>query len=165
METDLTSIIIVIIASACFFVPIIYFEYFKKRAARRFTAYFRKISKNNNLTLSQYDVWDDQYGIGIDEVAKKMIYLNKFNGHDVTVLQDLTELNKCRTVKKNNVIKMPDGDRNIPTRIDLQLGFLNPDKKDVTIGFYDGEIGESVRDEVILAEKWSRIINSKVKNR
>ena len=165
METDIVSIVIVVIASATFLVPIGYFEYYKKRAAKKFAASFKKESKNNSLNLTQYDVWSDQYGIGIDAAAKKMIYLNQKNGQAITVVQALPELKRCRIVKEDTRIMMPDGDRRIPARVDLQMEFLSPDKKNVSLEFYKGKIGDSVRDEVILAEKWSKIINSKITNR
>jgi hypothetical protein len=163
METDLTSIVIAIIASLTFIGPIVYFEYFKKRATLKFAAYFKKVSRNNSLNLSKYDVWNDQYGIGIDADAKKMIYLHKRNGHDVTELHNLPEVRNCRTIKEDNLIKTPDGDRRFPIRVEMHIEFVNPEKKNVSIEFYKGEITDFVRDEYLLAEKWSKIINSGIK--
>lgn len=164
MDTDITTMVIVIIASSTFLVPIGYFEFYKKRAANKFAATFKKVSKNNSLNLTQYDVWNDHYGIGIDAAAKKMIYHNQKNGQAVTVVHDLPQIKRCRVVKVDTHIMMPDGDRSIPTRVNLQMEFLSPEKKPVSVEFYKGEIGDYVRDEVLLAEKWTKIINSKSKN-
>ena len=162
METDPATLIIVLIASSTFLVPIFYFEYYKKRAAKKFTAGFKKISGKNSLNLSQYDVWGDRYGIGIDAAAKKLICHNRKNGQAVTVVHDLREVKKCRLVKEDALIKTPDGDRKLPARIDLQLEFISPDKKPVTLEFYKRRDGDDVAGEMLLAEKWAKIINSKM---
>lgn len=165
MEIDLSSIIIGIIALAFFFVPVIYFEYYKKRGTKKFTAHFNQVAQNNHLDLAQYDVWRDQYGIGIDSVAKKIMYQKHKNGQENTLILDLSELKRCRISKEDDRIKTPNGDRRITTRVDLQIEFLTPKKTDVTVEFYKGENGDSVRNEVTLAEKWSKIINSKLTTR
>jgi hypothetical protein len=162
MEIDLSSIIIGIIALSFFFVPIIYFEYYKKRATKKFTAHFNQVAQKNSLDLSEYDVWRDQYGIGIDTGAKTILYHKQKNGQENTVLLELSELKRCRISKEDDRIKTPGGDRRITTRIDLQIEFFSPEKTGVSVEFYNGENGESVRDEVILAEKWSKMINSRL---
>lgn len=162
MEIDLSSIIIGIIALSFFFVPIIYFEYYKKRATKKFAAHFNQVAQKNSLELSQYEVWRDQYGIGIDTAAKTILYHKLKNGKENTVLLDLSELKRCRISKEDDRIKTPDGDRRITTRVDLQIEFLSPEKTGVSVEFYKGENGDSVRDEVILAEKWSKMINSRL---
>jgi hypothetical protein len=165
MEIDLSSIIIGIIALSFFFVPVIYFEYYKKRGTKKFTAHFNQVAQKNSLDLAQYDVWRDQYGIGIDIGAKKIMYLKQKNGQDDTVILNLPELKRCRISKEDNRIKTPSGDRRITTRVDLHIEFLSPEKTDVSVEFYKGENGDSVRDEVILAEKWSKMINSRLTKR
>lgn len=164
MEIDIYSVIISIFALGCFFVPIYYYEYSRKKATKIFTSYFKQIAQKNNIELSQYDVWRDQYGIGIDTDAKKIMYLKKVNGHDNTVLLDLSEFKRCRLSKKDNRINTPEGDRKITTRIDLRIEPLSPNKTDNSVEFYKGEKGDFVSDEVKLAEKWTKIINSKLTN-
>jgi len=165
MDIDLPSIMILAVVLAFFIVPIIYFEYIKKWGTKKFTAHFNQVAQKNSLDLAQYDVWRDQYGIGIDTDAKKIMYLKQKNGQDNTVILNLSELKKCRISKEDDRIKTPNGDRRITTRIDLQIEFLFPKNKDISIEFYKGENGDSVRDEVFLAEKWSKMINSRLTNR
>lgn len=165
MDIDLISIIIAIVALSFFFVPVLYFEYYKKRATKKFNAYFNEIAQKNSLNLSQFDVWRDQYAIGIDTRAKKILYLKHKKGQDKTLVLDLSELKRCRISKENDRIKTPNGDRRLTTRVDLQYEFLNPKKSEITVEFYKGENGDSVRGEVSLAEKWSKISNSKLTNR
>jgi hypothetical protein len=161
MEIDLASIIIAIIAFSFFFVPIVYFEYFKKRATKKFTAHFIRIAQKNNLYLANYDVWHDQYGIGIDTVTKIILY-HKKNGQENTVLLDLSELKRCRISKVDDRIQTPNGEHRIVTRVDLQFEFLSPEIKDISVEFFEGVNGDTVRDEVTLAEKWSKLINSRL---
>jgi ribosomal protein L21E len=164
METDPATLLIVIIASSTFLVPIVYFEYYQKRAAKKFAAAFKKISAKNSLNLSQYDVWGDQYAIGIDSAAKKMMYHSRKNGQAGTVLEDLREVKRCRIVNEDTLIKTQDGDRRIPARIDLQLDFLSPGKKPVSLEFFKRREGDDGAGAMLLAEKWAKIISSKMRN-
>jgi hypothetical protein len=164
MDIDLSSIIIGIIALSFFIVPVIYFEYFKKHTTKKFTAYFNEIAQNNGVKLSQFDIWRDSYAIGIDSDAKQILYLKRKNGQDETQFVDLSEVNKCRVSKDDERIKTPNGEQRVTTQIDLQIEFKNPEKPHLTITFYNGKNGDSVRDEVTLADKWSRLINSKLKS-
>tara|TARA_R100001143_G_scaffold63387_1_gene70089 strand:- start:26451 stop:26948 length:498 start_codon:yes stop_codon:yes gene_type:complete len=165
MEIDIPSLIILTVVLSFFFVPIIYFECFKKRATKKITTYFNQVAQNNNLVLSQFEVWRDQYGIGIDTGAKKIMYLNQANGQNNTVILDLSEINKCRISKEDEQIKTPDGVRNITSWVALRIEFLSLKKTGILLEFYKGKNGDSVRDEFKLAEKWSKIINSKLTNR
>lgn len=165
MEIDLSSIIIGIIALSFFFLPVFYFEYYKKRATKKFTVHFNQVAQKNSLDLAQYDVWRDQFGIGIDTEAKKIMYYKQKNGQENTVILDLSEIKKCRISKEDDRIKTPDGDRRITTRVDLHIEFLSPEKTDVSVEFYKGESGDTVSEEVMFSEKWSKLINSRLTNR
>lgn len=165
MDIDLPSIIIITVVLSFFFVPIIYFEYFKKRATKKIIAYFDQVAKKNNLNLSQFDVWRDHYGIGIDAGAKKIMYLKQMNSQDNIVILDIPEIKKCRISKEDEQIQTPDGDRRITSRVALQIEFLTLKKTGISLEFYKGKNGDTVRDEVSLAEKWSKVINSKLTNR
>ena len=107
MEIDLSSIIIAIIALSFFFVPVIYFEYYKKMGTKKFTAHFNQVAQKNSLDLAHFDLWRDQYGIGIDTGAKKIMYHKQKNGQENTVILNLSELNRCRISKEDDRIKLP----------------------------------------------------------
>jgi len=165
MEIDLFSLIIIVITLSFFFVPFIYFEYFKNRTTKKFTAYFNELAQKNSLNFSQFDVWRDNYAIGIDSDVKQILYLKQKNGKDEILLIDLSEVKRCRISKKDERIKTPNGEQRITTQIDLKLEFHKSEKPHLSITFYNGKNGDSVRDEVTLADKWSKIINSKLKSR
>jgi len=165
MEIDLFTIIIGVLALSIFFVPILYFEYYKKRKTKKFTAYFNQLMQNNSIDLFQYDMWRDQYGIGIDTITKKIIYTKQGNGQDNTEILDLSEIKKCRISKEDDKISTPNGDRRLTTQVDLHIEFLSPKKPAVFLEFYKGENQDSAREEVFLAEKWSKIINAKLTNK
>lgn len=165
MEIDLYSVVIGVIALASFIVPIVYIEYYKNRDSRKLTEHFTKAAQEKSLRLSQFDVWHGRYAIGLDTRAKTVIYLYKRNGKEEVVLLDLTELKRCRISKEEDVSETGERSRRAPTRIDLRIGYLNPHKNDVTLEFYHRENGDTVRDELILAEKWSEIVRSKLTKR
>jgi hypothetical protein len=162
MEIDLTSIIIGIIALSIFFVPIFYYEVYKKRASKKFDKYFTEVARSHDLTLSQHDTWRDRYAIGFDENAGKVIHLRKKNGQDETVLIDLSGIKKCRISKADDKIKTPKGVIKRTSRIDLSLAYRNASKTDKLLEFYRGESGDELRGEMALAEKWSRMISSRL---
>jgi hypothetical protein len=135
----------------------------KKRNTKKFTAYFNEVAQKKGANLHNFDVWRDSYAIGIDSVAKQILYLKQNNGQDETHLIDLTEVKKCRISKDEERVKTPNGEQRITTQIDLHIEFHKAEKPHLIIPFYNGKHGDSFRDEVTLAEKWSKIINSKLK--
>lgn len=87
------------------------------------------------------------------------------NSQDNIVILDIPEIKKCRISKEDEQIQTPDGDRRITSRVALQIEFLTLKKTGISLEFYKGKNGDTVRDEVSLAEKWSKVINSKLTNR
>lgn len=160
MDIDISSIIIGIIALSFFFVPVIYFEYFKKRSAKKFTALFKDEAQKNGIDLSQFDVWRDRYGIGINSNANKLFYLNQKSGQNETRTVDLDAIKKCIIAKDDERIKTAKGNLRLTTRVDLLFEHIKSTQPDTTLEIFKGENGDSVRDEVQLAEKWSKRVNS-----
>jgi hypothetical protein len=165
MELDLFSLIIIFITLSFFFVPIIYFEFYKKRKSKKFTSYFNEVANKNNVSISHYDVWRDKYAIGIDSEVNQILYLNKKDGKDEIFLIDLSNVTKCRISKDNQVIKSQTGDQRVTTQIDLNLELKDTKNPILTLVFFKGNNGDSVIDEVALSDKWSKLINSKINNR
>jgi len=163
MDIDLFSIILGIIALSFFFVPVIYFEYFKKRTTKKLTSHFNDIAKTKNLNLSQVDVWSDKYAIGVDTIANQLMYLKQINGEDETLLIELHDVKSCRISKEVEGTKTQKGSQRGLKKIYLQIDFLSPEKNQEIISFYDEKNGDSVREEITLADKWSKLINSKIK--
>ncbi|MEX2574950.1 MAG: hypothetical protein WD317_11660 [Balneolaceae bacterium] len=162
MDIDLTSIIISIVALSFFFVPIFYYEVYKKRAAKKLESYFNDLARENKIGLTQYEVWRDSYAIGIDRDSNHVFYLKKNNAQDKTDLVDLSEIKKCRVSRIENKIKTDNGYTKITSRVDLELTHYNPKFSDIKIEFFREEGGNTLRNEVLLAEKWSGVINSRL---
>lgn len=161
MDIDLTSIIIGIIALAFFFVPVIYYEYIKKRSTKKITAFFKEEALKRNIQLTQSDVWRDRYGIGVDSNTHKLIYFKKNKDQDEFLVIDLKEIKKCRISKEDKRVKTEKGNLSITTKVALLCEHVRSASMDITLELYKGDKDNSVRDEIALAEKWSKILNSK----
>lgn len=162
MDIDLSSVIISILALSSFFVPIYYSEVYKKRTSKTFEAYFMDQARQHNISLAQYDSWRDYYAIGMDENAGNVCYLKKKNGQNHFRMVALSGIKKCRVSKTDSKVKTPNGEQKVTNRVELAFMYENSDKADEILEFYTDEYGDTLRNEVPLAGKWSSMINSKL---
>lgn len=162
MDTDLTTIFISIIAFSFFFVPIFYYEYVKKKFAKKFASHFNEAAQNSSIILSQFDVWRDRYGIGIDSISNRLFYLKQLNGKDEITVIDLNEIKKCRIIKVGDNIKTHNGNQKVTARIGLLFEHVTSTKPDKILEFFKDENGDSLLDEITIAEKWYNTFNSKL---
>lgn len=155
---DLPSIIIGLICCALFVVPIIYIQSVQKNKSRKFLADFNNLAAEQQLIMSQHDLWKHCYAIGIDTKANKLFYLKKEADKNHTALVSLSDLAACsvgninRNINNNKVID----------RLELVLSFRNTKMPRQTLEFYNVEKGMALNDELRLVEKWNTILNSSI---
>jgi len=160
METDLTSILIAIVALSFFFVPVMYDKISNKKGSRKMEKLLLDSAGNLQLTITKHDVWHDSYAIGIDQESGRLLYLKKKPEKNQEVLIHLTEVKHCRVSKSDRNIKSGNKRLNITEKIELCFSYSNSKRPDNCLEFYNGRKGDSLGNEVSLAEKWAEIINS-----
>ncbi|GAB3196254.1 hypothetical protein ABID22_002830 [Pontibacter aydingkolensis] len=152
---DLETLIIGAISLAVFIVPIILIQSKQKAKKNKLLSEFLASGEQQQLRITQYDFWNQCYGIGLDEVQQKLFYANKCAGKEQQLVINLAEVSKCRLVSEKREVN----GNVVFDLIGLHISFRNPKLPDQHLEFYNKEISLSLMDELQLAEKWNALSN------
>lgn len=160
---DITLIIMAIVLMAIIISPFLLHYLSQKRKEAKILHEFLSLAESENAKLSQMEFWRQRYGIGIDEVSKKMFYIsiNKEKGERTII--NLSEVDQCRINAISRNAKTTSGNVTVIERLDLVFTFNTPDKPEKTLQFYDSAEFISTDNERVLIEKWFGIIKSNLK--
>jgi len=161
---NLGSLIIGIVLVLLFVVPIYFFSRKNADKERKLLAYFKNMANQQGLNVSQTEIWDSIYFIGIDQEADKIFYLKKTEENEEKVLIGLREIEKCRVDNVIRTIKEGKYTTSITDRIDLKIKLKNSNAFEKTIEIYNAHGNGNIilSDQLHLAEKWTKIINQKI---
>lgn len=155
---DLASIIIGLICCALFVVPVIYINSVQKNKSRKLLANFVDLAAQQQLIMSQHDLWKHCYAIGIDNKANKLFYLQKTADTEQKILINLAEVEACHVVNVNRNVN----NNKVIDRLELLLSFRNTKLPKKILEFYNADNNMALNDELRLVEKWNTIINQHV---
>ena len=122
----------------------------------------RSDAKKNEITISEYDIWDKS-SIGINDVKNKIIYIDSAGQEMVTTIFSLNDVKTFSTIPDttNKIGKYID--LNIETGLILNFTFKDPSEKILSIYIHREESGiiRDIDKERFL--KWTRIIGQAMK--
>lgn len=138
---------------------LIYFN--GKKTEKRTLQLLSRFATQNNSKLSQSESCGD-FAIGLDETLKRLLFVKKNSDNDVSVCIDLNQMEACIP----NTTRIPSKNTT-PTITYVGLGLVPQGNKgkETTLIFYDERINTQLTGELQLAEKWSKNINSLLKNK
>jgi len=154
-------IYLAVVAISCA-IPIIIINSKKKRKEKLFIQLLLDLAEKSNSKITQRDLWNNSQ-IGIDKEACRLFYIKQTNSEEVIKVVDLSEIQKCRVINTSRTVNFKDSVQTVLEK--LELAFVNQDKNksEIILGFYDSAIDSlSLRNEFILTEKWSEIVNSTI---
>jgi hypothetical protein len=155
----ITSIALIL----AFTLPVIFLIIKHKNKGKRLINQFDKLAENNHLKITNKEKWNSYYCIGIDTESQKVLYLNlRGDKQDYSII-DLNDIIKCKTNKLSRSIKTNSG--NIFTIDKLELTFINKNNSipDKNLQFYFGEDDVTLNHELLIVEKWEKIVNENLK--
>ncbi|HEY4650466.1 MAG TPA: hypothetical protein VIG72_03585 [Pontibacter sp.] len=153
----LQEIIVVLIIAALFIVPMAYFRTKQKRKTR---GILNALSQLNglNLSITEFDSWNDIYAIGLDKVQKKLVYTKNSGKGKIQQVIDLTTVTRCELISNYQDV---NGNR-VFEAIKLQVAFSNPNQQEIALEFYSNQNSLSVNEELQLATKWQNIVKAQL---
>lgn len=154
-----SAAIIILAITAAIALPFIIINLNKKRKYAKFDKDFLNLVQKEKLELSQKEIWNHQYAIGIDNNSKKLIYAKKQKDGITDALIDLKEVATCRVVSTNKSIKNQNGRSALTDRLELVFSFNNS-KSEKILEFYESSDFMPNEDERSHVEKWMQVINS-----
>ncbi len=150
------TITVLIIATICS-LPFVIMVQNRKKREKEMISSVTKIAGENNCKLNDYDVFTN-FIIGIDNFNNKVFYANK-NQDDINVNYiNLSEIKNCKinTVKENNKKS------NFAMINELNLQFTPYSKPPFNVTFYNSDSNMQLSNELLVAQKWSKHINSQL---
>lgn len=155
---DFETILLGILATAVFLLPILYIQRKQKSQANKGQQAFVAAAQLHGLQLSTSDFWGNQYGIGLDKVQGKLFYRNASELDPQEVVIDLGQVRRCSF---DNVHREQNGNR-IIDMIVLRIGLHGPKAPELYLPFYNREGNLMLSGELQLAEKWCHLIQQQL---
>lgn len=114
------------------------------------------LSQEYNCTIQEHEFCND-FVLGIDKTKKALFFYKQSQENTYSKIIDLQTIEECTVVKKTRNIN----DRTLSL---IQLNFINASKKEsISITIYNEETDLLISDELLVANKWSLLINSNLK--
>jgi hypothetical protein len=157
---NITMTIMAIVLMAIIISPFLLHHLSQKREEAKILNDLLVLSESENAMISQKETWRQRYVIGIDELSKKIYYINKNKDNEERTIINLSEVFECRINAISRNAKTTSGNISVIERIDLVFTFKKADKSDKTLQFYDSSVFMSLDNERILIDKWFGIIKS-----
>lgn len=160
---DKASTIIMVGIIAATILPFLIMYLIKKGKDTKFLKHFTNLAHREKVNISQRELWDHKYVIGIDKVSKKIIYANKLQDEIEEAVIDLNEVEKCRVVTINKANKGQNGKNHVSDRLELVFTFRNAEKAEKILKFYENAEFMPNSDECSHVENWYNIIRANLK--
>lgn len=130
--------------------PILWLHWSASKGEKKLKDTFYQAAQNQNVQLTNTQIWSTKYGIGLDENSQKLMYGRWMNGNLETVVLNLNSIKNC------SVSKEMDG--NSVDKVFLQILPNNgPQQK---LEFYNSDFTPSLTEEYLIAQKWQQTIGS-----
>lgn len=162
-KMDKASTIIMLGIIAATILPFLIYNLIKKGKDTKLLKHFTDLAEREKVTISQKELWDHKFVIGIGTDSKKIIYANKLQEDVEEAVIDLTEVDKCRVVTVNKANKSQNGKNPTSDRLELVFTFLNTSKPEKSLKFYENAEFMPNAAECSHVENWYNIISAKLK--
>lgn len=155
---DLLTAIIGFGAIAACILPLIYFQMAEKKKRNKFLNDFLNSAAEQQVVVTQHEVWGHYYGLGLDVKANKLFYLKRWEGREEKAIIDLSNVERCRVNNVNRIVN----DNKIIDRIDLVFNCGQQGTVTKALQFYNKEESMSLNEELMLVEKWASLCNARL---
>lgn len=154
LKMDTSVILIGVIMLAALGGPIVYLNFIKTNAEKKFIKQLYDYAQQHNCKLDEHDFWSYTV-IGIYKDAKRLLYVAKTGGEVQKVEIDLSTVKRCRVVEvKNN-------DKTSVARLELVFSYADANTPETGLVFYDATRSNFLLSgELQLVKKWQGLVNS-----
>jgi hypothetical protein len=158
---NITIIFIGIVLIGLFILPFVLFGVGKNKDQKALTKHLLKLAEDQNCTIHNIELFSDS-AVGIDEAEKNVFFVSRFNSILCSEHIRLAEVKSCSIRNQSRHIKTIDGSRSVVDK--LELVFIKKEKSssEIVLVLFNAEGSKLYTDELILVEKWCKIISSKL---
>lgn len=144
---DTVSIIIGLGFLAIFVLPFLFVRMANNKREKAFLERFLTLSKAKGATISESDLWNRNYAIGIDQQNKKLVYLQVIKEEEKVIDLDLSKVGSAKILRINKITANND---EVIDRLELVV----ETNVHCVLEFYNSESSNGLTDELKLIEKW-----------
>lgn len=159
---DLGSISIGAILLAICIVPFILMSRGRNKIKKQLLQSLNGTAKQHNCQISQYEFCGD-YLIGIDEVKNVAFFHKHSKDSVIEQFVDLANFKNCKIINLSRLITNKEGNYKIIDKLKLSLMPILNNNPEMILEFFNSDINAQLYDELQSIEKWSRIINERLK--
>lgn len=162
---DLESIIIGTGLLLVFICPLFYVQLKQKSNIKKYTKAFLDTAHAQQLHISDFDIWNNGYGIGIDKKAGILLYHFSKNGTDILHKIDLNKISSCKSITEKKPTQGGSNSSKITQSLALFIKLRDSKPDSLGLEFYNIKYHSTLFTELSLMEKWIRLINQSIKSK
>lgn len=160
MDTG-TAITVAIIIAICI-LPFLLLIRNRKMKEKQLLSYISRIAQQHHNKITLHEFCSD-FVIGLDEIAGQVFFL-KNHDDDVTSQQiNLTDIDNCKVIRTLRAKNRRDHNYQEIDRLELSFTPITKNQPDVFLEIYNSNTSMQLGVELHLIEKWSKIVNNKIR--
>ncbi|MGV8947118.1 MAG: hypothetical protein ACOH1N_11865 [Lutibacter sp.] len=159
---NLGTFIVGIIAIGICVLPFVLMIGGRKKKKRKLLLLVSEMAKENNCKISQYEFCDD-FIIGLDEIANFLFFFRKSNSKEMSEQINIKEIKTCKIKRTGHYENTKEGGNSTIEKLELQLSYIDKNKTDLLLPFYNEEEDVQMSGEIQVIEKWNEIVNKRLK--
>jgi hypothetical protein len=161
MEIDRATAIIGIISVALFALPFVLdYRRRKRKGAQQLNA-LREFARQHNSDIHEHEAYGDDV-LGLDTRRNVLLHQSERMGQLVSQHIPLAQVRACSVVKSERSRKGAQDQSGIE-RVELNLTSKDKNLPGASILLYTASLGAQLNGEIQLAEKWSALVNDRLK--
>lgn len=138
--------------------PMLYFYLAQKKRRAAFLNSFLFRAQQQQVQVTQHDVWGNYAAIGLDSQANKIYYLKKKDTQEQQAVINLAEVEKCSVTH----LKRVQNEDQVIDKLELCFTFRTAKSSDITLEFYSKDEAMTLNGELQLVEKWKGLITARL---
>lgn len=132
----------------------------KKEERQEFLA-LSNLAQKHSCQISQHEICGN-FGIGIDESKNALFYHERTKDATIEEFIDLASISRCEVTKTTR--KIGETNDTLIDRLELCFSPIHKSNPDVSLEFFNIESRSHLNGELQTAEKWSKLINSRLQS-
>ncbi|MBZ9651820.1 hypothetical protein [Psychroflexus montanilacus] len=164
MEINLGSIIIGAIIITICILPIVMLRRSRKKRESVLLQSLSEIATQNNCQINQYEILGS-LAIGIDKTQNFVFFYRQIENNETKEFVNLDEIQSCNVINTGKSLNNKNENQKEIDRLELSFIPTSINKSEIKMEFFNSDINVQLYGELQLIEKWSIIINDRLKHK
>jgi hypothetical protein len=154
---DATTTIIGLAILSLFLIPVVIMSRSSKKKGSKFDRELLAEATKRGLIISEKQIFGE-YGIGIDNSSKKLLFINWSGSESVATSFSFKEIKAFDTIPSANELKKPNFDLRKTERLGFRFHFQDSGRPEFSFIFYIAGFGLVGDNEIEFFTRWSKVV-------